>query len=44
MYGPETDMDFEDDGRDSAIEMGDDELAFDQVSDEKHSDYDTETP
>jgi len=34
----------EEEKEESAIEMGDDELQFDQISDEDKSDYDTETP
>lgn len=49
MYGPEEDMEFDeerkgDDEGSSAIEMGDDELAFDQISEEDKSDYGAETP
>jgi hypothetical protein len=45
MYGPEEDMDFEnEEEKESAIEIGDDELAFDDIEEEEKSDYDTETP
>jgi len=45
MYGPE-EMVFDEEEKEesSVIEIGDDELAFDEVSEENKSEYGTETP